>query len=254
MSEPANDTPQPEAPEVQEGEKGIQDRINSLVRRRNDAERAANDATKQNEELNQQIQQLSQEVTRLKQGSVSADPFEGLFSSTSSKPKAGHVDPQALANIVQQAVSQALAPIHQERENNARQTALRAEQDRSFKAVAQGIPELNDVNSEEFRTFAQIWDNDPGLQSLPNGPAIAIAAAQGIVSSARRASKTEVQNKRAATVTGPRGPSQLTANDTDKAKELVGQLSTQGAERGWSPAEEANYIKLKMMEALSKQE
>ena len=185
--------PQPEQPQETTELTGLQRRLSDVVGQRNDLREQVASAQTQLGELDSLRQQVTSLQDQLKQSqSIKSDPFVQETQDPQTMAPADDIGAK-----IEAALDRKLGPIFQEQQKKE----LQASQQLAFDEAADLLPEIRTEGSDAQKLFSEIYNASPALQSDPRGPAIAIAAARGVLT--EQSSGNQHNRKVAASSTPP---------------------------------------------------
>lgn len=192
----------------------LQERIDTLVRKRHEADEANAMLSAQIQELVRVNQTLQQQIAaNLRPGQPAPrrqagdDLLGDLGSGPPNQPETG-VGP-ALPLDLEGTIARSLRNYDNERRNEEAALArLQASQRQSFGVATEEYPDLGDPRSQAGKLFAQIWDSSP-LRGDPNGPWQVALMVKGLMADETPSREAQAgaleQRKRQVSVVAPQG-------------------------------------------------
>jgi len=197
------------------------------------------------DQLQGTVSAMAAKIAELESKFSAPAPAPDPFAAASPRQSPNAIGDADINSIIEQAVSKAVAPFQKEQERHA----LFAQQQNSFEEAAEFLPDVRNRDTDAGKLFAQIYDNNPELQKMPNGPALVVNAVSGILGPAPVNGKDLEGRKVAASSPQPGAPRQhledADASVAQASKSLIGKLANQMKE-GISDDELAAYMGLKM--------
>lgn len=207
-------------------------RINTLTRKFREEQRNNEGLAAQNDLLQSRIDALTSKIDALSQAGIAPtapapgkpdEPINDFFGTTQQKPlgqvqsRQSPLNDQAFVqDLIQSTVERAMQPFVEEKRLAQEQDALAQLQRQSFEEAAEVIPGIRETGSREQQLFDQILKANPGLEMLPNAPALVINAVAGIVGGQQQATVQE-QKKQVAT---PPAPAQHAFDMTPRIRDV----------------------------------
>lgn len=235
-----------------------QQRIDALIKQTNDQSVQLESAAQQNAALTQQLAAVNERIAQLESRpapDAGPDPFAAYFEAASSKRSAKPAAPtsQDFAKLVQGSIDNALKPLIEREQARTAQEDLARKQRASFEKALQLVPELADEDSDVSKAFNEVLRGNPDLQSQPDGVLYAGIMADWATKGARKEDKALHEMKAAANISRPSkgAPRETEAIATpEKAEALKNKLVEAGEQAGWNEQQQADYVGLKMLQAM----
>lgn len=206
---------------------------------------ARRQAESDRDQLQGTVASMAAKLSELESRLTAPAPRQDPFAAESPRQSPNAIGDANINAIIEQAVQKAVAPFQQERAR----TALVSQQQNSFEEAAEYLPDVRDPRTKAGQLFAQIYDGNPDLQRMPNGPALVVNAVAGILGPQPVNGKDMESRKLAASTTNPGSPRQhIEDGDSSagKAKEaLINKLASNMRE-GLTEEELSAYMGLKM--------
>lgn len=236
------------------------ERLSTLLSSPQAAEAILGIQAQANTQIEQRLGKLEEVLTRLAAPSPPAFPaassaeqtpdYGALFGTPPAKVRtpeqAPQANPEAIASLVQQAVSTAIAPFQERIAREDEKARTLDAQRPSYTAAAHSLPQLLDPGTEEAKMFDTIYNGMPDLAKLPKAPQIIAEMVRGLSVAQRKDVRQEVERKTQAAADVPRYASVELPDDVSKAKELKAQLVQRGSDRGLDTDELADLLKLQI--------
>lgn len=177
----------------------VDKRIGVITKKFRDEERKTAGLESQLSLLTTQNQALMSKMDTLVQPASPAPSNEPLndFFGQNAKPvgtvqtRQEPLTEESIQRLIKATVEQAVKPFQEEKVQDQQAAILHEQQQVSFNDAIEALPGVQTSGSREQQLFDQILKGNPGLELLPNAPAIVINAVAGILSGQTQATTQE---------------------------------------------------------------
>jgi len=237
-TDPQSQTPNPTNTNS-EVKGSFQDRVNQLTRRATDAEQVASSTVAENSELRNQLTRLETQLSQL------SAPRQVAPAVRETEPNSGAGQPgqfEALAKQITENVLGAVTPVLNEVRQGKADTQLAEANRQSFTKAATVHRDLQNQESELFKTFSTLWDGRPDLHGIAGAPELLAEAARGLLTD----SQASAQVRKLAAADTPSIPRTIdTVNEKDDISKALDTLSASGKTEGWDNDDMSDFLSLK---------